>query len=249
VQQQAISLLVTEFYRHRKDLSFEEAIKKIRDNLICRKEIAVCVVYEDKVLGIATYIIHTYEQLKSQIYIEANYVGEKLSQIRLSSFEGLLHQKNIAQEGLPKAAGFAYSIVAQDFRGKGLGNILFKKRLDGLLHNQEVGIVFTIPRGPYVQSAISKSLTSFLLRAEESINGRKEDDNLVTITGVWVDSASISDFMNLPIDCLNFYSGSPATIKLASKYGFVPIGFFRNLSPVWVTTQRALHQLLNKRPI
>ena len=242
MQHQAVTLIVDSFYQHRADIPQEHALTKISNALQAVKEIAFCVTYGNIVVGISTYSLYDYCQLKDQMYLETDYQGDHLSAMRLMSFHDLLEKKQIYQGEVPKAAGFGYSFVLPAFRNKGLAKRLFQRRLEDILSHQEVGVIFAIIRGPYAQQNVSPCVLSSLLEAEERANGR-EGIQRIKVTGVWVGSDQFEQELQLPVHSLNDYSGAPAMTKLIADGGFVPIGFFRSLSPVWVTTRTALqHQ-------
>lgn len=239
MQQQAVALIVDAFYQHRTDLTHEEALTKIGNALRDRKEIAFCIADAQKVLGISTYSLYDYQRMREQLYMETRYQESCLSSMRLASFHELLCRKSIHQGALPKVAGFGYSFVLPAFRNQGMARLLFRRRLEDICSHKDVGVIFAIVRGPYAQMNVSPLVMSSFLQAEQHVNGW-ECEQRVKVTGVWVECTHLDEMLRLPISSLSDHSGSPAMTKLIAQSGFVPLGFFRSLSPVWATTRAAL---------
>lgn len=241
MQQQAIVMIVDAFFQHRTDIPRQDALKKISDALHSQQEIAFCVTDTNTVLGISTYSLCEYHRIKDQLYMETAYKDDHLSAFRLMSFHDLLSKKQIAQGTLPKVAGFGYSFVVPEFRRQGIAKCLFRRRLEAIQAHEDVSVIFAIIRGPYATLNVSQVVLASLLEAEERANGR-ENRQRIKVTGVWQDIKHFEKMLQLPVGTLNDYAGSPAMTKLIADGGFVPIGFFRSLSPVWATTRAALQQ-------
>lgn len=241
MQQQAVLMLVDAFYQHRTDIPHQEAIQKLDTMLHTQQERAFCVTDANTVLGISTYLVYDYSRLKDQLYMETAYEDGHLSAFRLTRFHDLLEKKQMTQGLLPKVAGFGYSFVLPEFRRQGIAKCLFRRRMEAIEAHEDVGVIFAIIRGPYAPLNISQAVLSSLLEAEEQANGR-ENEQRVKITGIWKPCAHFEQMLQLPVRTLNNYSGSPAMTKLIADGNFVPLGFFRSLSPVWATTRARWQQ-------
>lgn len=239
LQDQAFGLLIDAFYLHRTDITREQALMKLRTQVQRGKEVMFCLLGGEQVVGVSSYILYDYGQIRSQLYMQVRYQQHCLTAMRLVQFHELLCSGGITQGEHALVAGFGYTYVLPAYRRKGLARLLFSRRQEAICSHDTVGVVFAIVRGPYAQENVSQPIMTFFLNAEEQANGRGSDQR-VRVTGIWVSTTDLEQTFHLPISSLHDASGSVAMTKLIAEYGFVPMGFFRSLSPVWATTRQQL---------
>lgn len=183
----------------------------------------------DNLAPIGVLVLHFYswELLAPQICFLAkhNSKGEILN-IKLARFEQLVNAPTP-----PKLVAELSSFwVNPEFRGKGIGRLLFEKTLsvfEDTLKNGDFS--FTAARGKLGKDTGQK-IFNYLLATEEKVNGKNENTNQINITGIEVDVDNLSQAVG--IDCRNLpvHPDSLATFVLAQKNNMQVLGYFRTTS-------------------
>ena len=227
-QNTAIALLAKEFYG-RTDV--EKGLTAFDRTIRSGKEKCVIAKMGQEIAGVATLKEYAFDQIAAQLFIDAKYQDGYLESIRLKPFGQL-----VAEHGYPgeytTAEELAYVTVVQKYRGMKLSGELFQFFTDQIARKRNPSLIFTIARGDFAHSGVQSLLTNYMLDVEKDKNGLREDGK-VKVTGVWIDTEQASAAVGYVLANITPYSGSSAAIKTIEKYGGKPVGFYRNMSPVW----------------
>lgn len=228
-QQKAIQILSEEFYRHSDQ---NKGVVTFSETLLHGKEFAILLSSGVDVCGVSTWKFYDHQQLAPQLYFQPKFEKNTLKSLRLRSFEHLVHDNDFRAD-YQTYAELAYSAVIEQFRGQGLGGILFTERIKKIKEQNPSAFMFDLARGDFSRLPdIKTRITDFMLQREEQQNGRFENGK-IKVTGTWVPIELVNSHLSLDLSQLNENSGAQATIYQCKKNGFRFIGFSRNLSPVW----------------
>jgi len=185
-----------------------------------------------ELMGVSVYKLYDWDRISPQLYLQACFGRGGLEMVRLRSFKDLLLDEGF-DDNYGLVAEMAYNVVRTEFRGMGLGRRLFEERLRLLLGVEQLGLLFTVAMNSCTSVGVNESVTKYLIGREEEVNGRK-DDGLVNVRGLWVRAGDLAGEIGVNVPDLNFETGSVVTRYLSRSFGFVPLGFSRKLSPLWV---------------
>jgi GNAT superfamily N-acetyltransferase len=230
LQEEGIKLLAKEFKGSNTE---EQAHNKFKDNIECGKEKVKVVVLEGRIAGIGTYKIYG-DSIRDQLYIREgiNQSGEQL--LSLARFGNLVDQIS-ATEFVPNPERryyeLAYNVVIPEFRGKGIGGSLFRSRLSEIKRKaKDDEFIFTIARSSAASPDEAAEVVKKLLENETTTNGRDEVQKTI-VTGIWVSATKLGLGEN---SFINPSAGADATVKLATKYKLMHLGYSKKLSPLYI---------------
>lgn len=133
------------------------------------------------------------------------------------------------------AVEFAYFAVEPDYRGKGLGSVLFSQSMCRVLEEVEKAeCLFTIAQGVYAGTGKGQRIKEHLLGVERQINGI-DAHGLAVVKGVPVSLGVIEDLFEIDRRDLRVRDESIATVKLAQRMEWQRLGLATNLSPIYGT--------------
>lgn len=225
---QAMSLLAQEFHPNNVD----EGVRKFTDSANLAKDHVLCVTKGNEVVGVSTYKVYSFDEIRSQLYYEGKFdSNNSLIALRFRTFENLLLQNRFCLN-YQYVSELAYSSVKHEHRGVGLGSFMFNERMDRMKLLSNPYLLFTIARGIYTQFGITDELKNIMLENEKAKNGVKEDGK-TNIKGEWINTEFLSSQLGHEISLVNFEAGAKQTIHLSKKFDFKPLGFSKNLSPLW----------------
>lgn len=232
---QASHLLAVEFYPPER---YEEGLADYLRQLESGKAVARISMLDGNVVGIATFNVYDWQRIRGQLYYQPKFKEDRIASLRLRRFEDAITDvTTIVTPGT--TVEMAYNLVLPEYRGKGLGSLQWKARMEYIKTNYENPLLFTLARSEYSGVGIAPATISYMLAQERSAQGLTPETNVV-VQGVEVSIRQMATDLNLNIADLGIHSGSKPTIHLAQQDGFIPIGFSRNFCPVWVK------QLVNK---
>lgn len=240
-QIQAIEMLAKEFYGSEQ---LEKGRQRFHEKIASNIQTVKCMIVDDTLAAISSYCIYQWEEIAKQLYFEPRYENRQLREIRLISFGDLISTAKFDKK-YPQAFELDYTLVIEKFRGKRLHTKLFRARLNDIARFFDHGLVFTLARSIYAGKGIDKKSTDYLLSVEKAINGNRPDGS-VNISGIWVSADDFRSNVGVDLAKITPAFGTETTIHLAQKFGFINVGFYRNLSPVFATDIRTYKRDSNK---
>lgn len=209
-KQTALEIFSNEFYQHLTN-PIEAAEKKFADD---DGKKAYCIKADGKVAGLASYCYYPYSKIATQKFYELEDVALP-RKIHLSRFSDFIQTSNSGY-----VAEMDYSVITPAYRGLGIGRILFDFRLSQIISERIANIVFLLSRSPL--SGRSQYWQKIFNIAS---NGEDVDPNKI-----------LHDCPYTQQNEVNYLWGTPQITNLAIKHNFIPVGFSKNLSPLWIKT-------------
>jgi len=159
--------------------------------------------------------------------------------IKLDRFGNMLTDGDLNKH-MDLVAELAYNVVSPIYRGKGVGDKMFKLRLARVASLAEMNrhlAVFTMSRGAHIESGEGNKILNYLLELECKANGKLEDGR-VLITGISHEVEKVLTDLGLDsdFDLKRVHQDSTPIVHLSYKYGLKFKGLFKDLSPIFGET-------------
>lgn len=182
-----------------------------------------------EVIGISTMKQYPFERISNQLYYAPIRNGLCISGLRLIPFEALLSMAGFCGD-YSIVSELGYNFVRHQFRGQGFGRVMFDLRVKKVKEMGNSQLIFGIVRSRFAGSA--NQIFEHFLQMEQAQNGM--NGKLVTVTGVPISVDGLEKSLKLDLSELSLNSGVQASAHLMASESFTPIGFAKNLSPLWV---------------
>ena len=189
-------------------------------------------VEDETIAGIATYNVFPWENIESQLYLQPVLDGDDIAAVKLRRFEDMI-TAGMKLDPPECAVELAYNLVEKPFRGQGIGRRQWDHRLDDISRQFHNPLIFTLARSPFSGMNLGEKTIKVLLENERQIQGLAQGAP-VKIQSVQMPIASLGEQLGIELASLSLKNGSPHTIHHCETSGFIPVGFSRNLCPVWV---------------
>ncbi len=208
----AIEMFATEFCNH-----LPNGYQVIEKKLFSERSDPVCMFSNDKIIGVGNVTYHDYDLLRQQLFYK--YENSAISKkILISNFEELMLALNTSSKWI---AELDYSVITHQYRGLGLGSILFEYRLQKIIEYKFADVVFVLTKSP-----LAGKVDHWKCILDEAKASGFVDPS------TFIEQHSLR-YSEKPF---NYLWGSPQITKLAIRHKFAPIGFSKNLSPLWIKT-------------
>jgi GNAT superfamily N-acetyltransferase len=184
---------------------------------------------------------YSWDILKNQLIFGTRIIDGRLFSLNLTRLQDLAatHRGPLPEPTI--AIELAFNLIDQRFRRKGLGATMFETRITRALdiETKTPKFAFTMARGAYLDQGIGNQIFKYALQREAEVNGYDEAGK-VNIGGLEISVEDIQEQLALPesLQLDQVHEDSQPIPKLAKKFGFVYIGLFKDLSPVFATAMR-----------
>ncbi|MBP6989765.1 GNAT family N-acetyltransferase [Candidatus Shapirobacteria bacterium] len=184
-----------------------------------------CLCLNGELAGVAVNRLYLASEIGKQLFLSQE--GELFY---LTKFQDMIKNHGFLLNN--KVIEIAYITIDPEHRNRGYAKGLFSKGLEDLRTKYPGETVIVMPKGPFAGKGLASQITKLMLEVEKNKNG--STNGLVNVNGERVSRTYLENILGLKLDAYTPYSGNQIITHLASTNGFSPVGYYRNLSPVWV---------------